>query len=288
MKIFLTTAGILIVVLGVVATQSLYVVRLTNQALVLQFGNPVAVRQEPGLYYKLPFVQDVTFYDKRVLELDPPEFEVLLTDKKRIIVDGFVRYRITDPLKTYERFKSVYELGTRLGNQVNSSLRRVIATVPLSTILSNERASVMETIKDEVVNSAETLGIEIVDVRIGRTDLPSQTSQAVYSRMRTEREREARELRAEGSELAQKIRAGADKERTLLIADANRSSQILIGEGEGQRAQILAEAFNRDSEFFSFYKSLEQYRRQLNEGTTLVLKPDSEFFEYFGGSTQTR
>ena len=284
MKQLLAILGVLLVIAGVTASQSFYIVHLTKQAIVLQFGNPVAVKRDPGIYVKLPFVQNVVYYEKRVLDLDPPEFEVLLTDKKRIIVDGYARYIISDPLQFYQRVKTETVLRDRLGKQVNSSMRRVIARVALSTILSSERSNVMDKIKEEVVEGARTLGIEVVDVRIGRTDLPSETSQAVYNRMRTEREREARELRAEGGELAQKIRATADKERTLMLADANRTSQILLGEGEGLRTGILAEAFRQDPEFFTFYKSLSQYRTQLNEGTTLVLKPDSEFFGYFGQS----
>lgn len=278
--------AILIVVLVFLLSSALFTVRQTQQALVLQFGNPVSVKQQPGLHFKIPFIQNISYYDTRILNLDPPEFEVLLADKKRINVDAHARYRITDPLEFHKRIRTESRLNDRLGKTINAAMRRVIARIPLNVLLSEERVAVMSQIQSEVNTQAKTFGIEIIDVRIGRTDLPPQTSQAVFQRMRTEREREARELRAEGAETAQKIRASADKEKTVIVAEARRQSDILKGEGEAERNRILGTAFSKDPEFFEFNKSLEQYGNALSgQDTTFILSPDSDFFRYFGTST---
>lgn len=217
------------------------------------------------------------------LDLDPPEFEVLLDDKKRIKVDAFARYRILDPLKFLQVVGTEATARNRLSNLVNSSLRRVIAKTSLTDLLSPQRAQLMEQIQTEVTTNAKALGINIVDIRIGRTDLPTETSQAVFNRMRTEREREARELRAQGTETAQKIRAGADRDKTVILATAKRKSEQLRGEGEGQRNVILGQAYGQDPEFFQFYKSLSEYQENLvGNDTTMVLSPDSDFFKFFG------
>lgn len=278
----LLVLGIVVVVLALVAANSLFTVNQTKQAIVLQFGDAKRVIKKPGLAFKIPLVQNVLFYDNRVLDLDPPSFDVLLTDKKRITVDAYARYRIIDPLKFFQRVGTEDVLRDRFGKIINSSLRRVIATVSLRDLLSAKRNDIMATIQAVVSQSAASFGIEIVDIRIGRTELPMQTRQSVFDRMRTEREREARELRAEGGEAARKIRAKADLEKTVLLAEANRRAQIMRGEGEGGRNRILGEAYGKDPSFFEFYKSLAEYRKSLMDGnTTLVLSPDSEFFRYF-------
>jgi membrane protease subunit HflC len=282
-KTQLAILGIVVLVLGVIASASLFTVHQVQQAIVLQFGKPVRVVQEPGLSWKLPFIQDVRFYERRILDLDPPEFEVLLDDKKRIKVDAFARYTIDDPLRFLQVVGSEATARNRLSNLVNSSLRRVIAKTSLTDLLSSKRGELMEQIQTEVTGNAKGLGINIVDIRIGRTDLPTETSQAVFNRMRTEREREARELRAQGTETAQKIRAGADRDKTVILANAKRKSEQLRGEGEGERNLILGRAYGQDPEFFQFYKSLAEYQENLvGNDTTMVLSPDSDFFRFFG------
>lgn len=282
MKNKLLVLGIVVVVLGVVAASALFTVHQTKQAIVLQFGEAKRVIKEPGLAFKIPLVQNVVFYDNRVLDLDPPSFDVLLTDKKRITIDAYARYRIVDPLAFFRRVSTEEVLRDRFGKIINSSLRRVIATVSLRDLLSDKRNDIMATIQAVVSESATSFGIEIVDIRIGRTELPTQTRQSVFDRMRTEREREARELRAEGGEEARKIRAKADLEKTILLAEAERLAQIMRGEGEGGRNRILGESYGKDPAFFDFYKSLSEYRKSLvDTGTTMVLSPDSEFFRFF-------
>jgi membrane protease subunit HflC len=277
--------ALLVVVLGgvLLVANALFTVHQTKFAIVLQFGEAKRVVKEPGLAFKIPFVQNVEFYDKRTLDLDPPPFQVLLTDKKWIVIDAYARYRIVDPLQFFRRVKSEVVLRDRFGQIINSSLRRVIATVPLRDVLSDKRDDIMGEIQQAVTAQAESFGIKVVDLRIGRTEYPDQTRESVFNRMRTERQREARELRAQGNEEAQKIRAKADLEKTILIANAERTAQILRGEGEGGRNRILGEAFSKDPEFFDFHKSLAEYQENLvDSDTTMVLSPDSDFFRYFG------
>lgn len=273
-----------VAILGIVflAWNSLFVVNQTEQAIVLQFGNPKRVIQKPGLNVKMPFIQNLVRYDNRILDLDPPEFEVLLTDKKRINVDAYARYKIVDPLKFYQRVRREQNLRDVFGKSLNAGVRRVIATVSLAELLSDKREDAMVKIAEEVNAQAISLGIEVVDVRIGRTNLPSTTAQAVYSRMRTEREREAREARAEGAEMAQKIRAKADLDRTVILAEAERTAEILRGEGEAEKNRVLAQAYGKDVNFFEFYKAMQNYRKALlgKANSTIVISPDSAFFKY--------
>ena len=281
-KIFAAIIGIITLI---VINGSLFTVRQTEQALVLQFGEVRNVITKPGLKFKLPFIQNVVTYDNRILPIDPPQFEVLLTDKKRINVDAYARYRIIDAAAFYQRVRTEALLTDRFGKNSNAALQRVLASVSLTDMLSEKRDNVMEQIEGELQEQAATFGIELVDIRIGRTDLPSQTSEAVFNRMRTEREREARELRAQGEEASKKIRAQADKERTIILADAKSQSSILLGDGEAQSNRILGAAYGRDPAFFAFYKSLQEYERALaNPETTLIISPDSEFFNFFGKS----
>ncbi len=273
----------LLSILGALLT--LFTVQQTEQVLIVRFGEVQQEIFEPGLRVKMPFIDNVVSYDKRTLDLDPPPFEVLLTDKKRIAVDAFARYRIVRPKVYYQRIRTESRLRDRFGKNINAALQRVIATVSLDTVLSSQREAIMNQIREEVRKSAESFGVEVIDVRIGRTDLPDDTSQAVFERMRTERGREARELRAQGNESARKIRAQADKEKEIILADATRKSDILRGKGEAARNRLLGRAFSRDPAFFEFNKSLEVYKKSIEGGeTTIILSPDSEFFRYFNRS----
>lgn len=278
----LAIIGIIVIAAGVVAFGVLFTVDQTQQAIVLQFGEPRRVIKEPGLHYKMPFVQNVAYFDKRVLELDPPAEQVLLSDQKRINVNSFARYRITDPLKFYQSVRDEIVLRDRLGKTLNSGVRDVLALHPLIDILSEKRGKIMSDIDVRLRAGAGDFGIEIVDVRIGRTDLPDEISANVYDRMRSERLREANLLRAEGDEINQRIRAEADRQRTVILAEAEREARILQGEGEGIARKTKNEAFGRDPEFYAFYRSMDAYGHALGEGTSMVLSPNSAFFKYFG------
>ena len=279
----LIVLGIVVIFLGIVVNSALFTVHQTKQVILLQFGEPKRVIQEPGLNVKLPFVQNVVEYERRVLEIDPPSEQVILSDQKRIDVDAYLRYRIADPLTFFQRVLSEAGARSRLSSVVNSSLRRVLGNVTLLEVLSEERERIMANIQVDVNEAAKPFGVEVVDVRIRRADLPEQAAQAIYARMRSEREREAREARAQGFEKAQQIRAAADRERTVLIAEAQKTSEITRGEGERNAVRIYAEAYGRDPEFYGFYRSMQAYREALRaEDTTMVLSPDSEFFRFFG------
>ncbi len=273
--------GIIVIALGILATTVLFTVHQTQQALVLQFGNPIRVVQEAGLDWKLPW-QSLEYYEKRVLNLDPPVERVILADQKPLLVDSFARYRIVDPLRFFQTVRAERELRVRLGTIINANVRNVLGNHNLASVLSEERIEIMGEIQETVNDQAGRFGIEIVDVRLRRADLPKETSQAVYDRMKTEREREAAEFRAQGFELAQRIKAGADREATVIRAEAEREAEIARGEGEGERTRILNAAYGRDPEFFSFYRSMQAYERALTEGTYMVLSPDSDFFNFFG------
>ena len=281
-RIFLIVLAVVVVAAAIVASNSMFTVHQTTQAIVLWLGKPQRVLKEPGLEFKAPFVEDVIFYDSRVLDLDPPAVEVQMIDKKRINIDAYLRYRIVDPLLFFQAVRTERNFQDRFIRVTQSAVKRVIGKISLVELLSEDRDNVMAQIRTEVDNEAPSYGVVIIDVRIGRTDLPVVISQNVYDRMRTERDREARELRAQGSEEAKKIRARADREKTVLLADAKRTSDILRGEGEGERNRILAAAYGKDPDFFDFYKSMEQYQKSLVGGTTMVLSPDSDFFRYFG------
>ena len=248
----------------------------------MQFGEPKKVYTEPGLHWKIPIVQDLARYDKRVLNLDPPVEKLLLADQKRLLVDAFSRYRIADPLLFFQTVRTEGTVRQRLGGIVNASLREVLGTTTLATMLSDERETLLERIVEIVNKQAKTLGIEIVDVRIRRADLPDEVSQQVYDRMKSEREREAKEFRAQGFEVAQRIKASADREATVIKAEAQRESEILRGQGEGDRTRILNDAFGKDADFFNFYRSMQAYEGSLaDDKTYMVLSPNSDFFKFF-------
>lgn len=271
-------------VLLVLASQSLYIVQQPEQAIVLQFGNPVRLIQEPGLKIKMPFIQNAVFYDKRLLNLEPPAQEVVLKDKKRLDVDTFSRYRIVEPLTFYKTVRNEYQAQNRLQEIVNSSARNVLATFTLKELLSEKRTEIMKQISDAVKADAAQLGVEVADVRIRRADLPVQVSQAINDRMKTERIREAKGYRADGEKTAQEIRATADKQATITVATAEKEAQQIKGEGDKKATEIWNKATGVDPEFYAFYRSLEAYRKSFDEETSLVLAPEGEFFSYFGKS----
>ena len=278
-----------IILLGILAaaiftaSSTLFTVQETQQVLITQFGEPRRVIREPGLHWKVPFIQSVISFDRRLLDFDAPGEEVILGDQRRLIVDSFTRYRITDPLRFFQTVGAT-EAGirARLNSIVTSSLRRVLGNEPLLSVLSTDRARIMGEIRRQVNEEARQFGIAVEDVRIRRADLPGENTQAILSRMQSERERVAREARAEGAEVAQRVRAGAERERTVLIAEAQAQADILRGQGEQEAIRIFAEAFQRDPAFFQFWRTMQAYREAFSEGDTrMVLTPDSEFFRFF-------
>ena len=278
-KIILPIIG----VLALTAFFSIFIVKEVNQAIVLQFGDPKRIILKPGLNFKLPFIQNVVFLDKRILNLDAPPEEVIASDQKRLIVDAFARFQIVDPLKFYISVGNERVARSRLSTIINSRIRSVLGTQRLQTLLSEDRNKQMALIQDGVNKEAENFGIKIVDVRIKRADLPQANSDAIYRRMQTEREREAKEFRAKGAEMAVTITSTADKEVTVILAEAEKKSEIMKGEGDGQRNKIFADAFGKDADFFGFYRAMQAYERALIGGeTSLIMSPDSEFFKFFG------
>ncbi|MFL2902514.1 MAG: protease modulator HflC [Candidatus Pelagibacter sp.] len=273
----------IIIVLAVTAFFSIFIVKEINQAIVLQFGDPKRIILKPGLNFKIPFIQNVVFLDKRILNLDAPPEEVIASDQKRLIVDAFARFQIVDPLKFYISVGNERVARSRLSTIINSRIRSVLGTQRLQTLLSEDRNKQMALIQEGVNNEANKFGIKIVDVRIKRADLPQANSDAIYRRMQTEREREAKEFRARGAEMAVTITSTADKEVAVILAEANKNSEIMKGEGDGLRNKIFADAFGRDPEFFAFYRAMQAYEKALIGGdTSLILSPDSEFFKFFG------
>jgi len=272
-----------IIVIGFAIYLSLFVVKEINQAIVLQFGDPKKIISTPGLQVKIPFIQNVVFLDRRILSLDPAPEEVIASDQKRLIVDAFARFKITDPLKFYISVGNERVARSRLATIINSRLRSVLGTQSLATLLSEDRTKQMAIIQEGVNAEAGKFGIEIIDVRIKRADLPQANSEAIYRRMQTEREREAKEFRARGAEMAVTITSTADKEVTVILANAKKRSEIMKGEGDGLRNKIFADAFGRDPEFFAFYRAMQAYEKALIGGeTSLILSPEGDFFKFFG------
>ena len=275
----------IIIVLGIAAFQSIFIVQEINQAIVLQFGDPKKIVTKSGLNFKLPFIQNVAYLDKRVLNLDNPPEEVIAADQKRLIVDAIARFKIIDPLKFYISVGNERVARQRLATIINSRIRGVLGKQDLATLLSKDRAKQMSIIQNDVNTEAKNFGIEIVDVRIKRADLPQANSEAIYARMQTERQREAKEFRAQGAEIATRITSTADKEVTVILANAKKKSEIMKGEGDGLRNKIFADAFGKDPQFFSFYRAMQSYEKALIGGdTSLILSPDSDFFKFFGKS----
>jgi len=275
----------ILVLAGFVVYLSFFTVKEINQAIVLQFGDPKRVIAEPGLQVKIPFIQNVVFLDRRILSLDPAPEEVIASDQKRLIVDAYARFKIVDPLKFYVSVGDERVARSRLATIINSRLRSVLGKQSLATLLSEDRTKQMAIIQEGVNIEAEKFGITIIDVRIKRADLPQANSEAIYKRMQTEREREAKEFRARGAEMAVTITSTADKEVTVILANANKQSEIMKGEGDGIRNKIFADAFGQDPEFFSFYRAMQAYEKALIGGeTSMILSPDSDFFKFFGSA----
>ena len=268
--------------IAIVGYFTLFTVIEIKNAIVLQFGDPKRVITEPGLNFKIPFIQNVVFIDNRILDIDAPAAEVIASDQKRLIVDAYVKFKIVDVLEFYKAFGNENVARSRISAVVNSRIRGVLGEEPLAEVLSDNRSNLMKQITALAEAEVRDFGIEIVDVRIKRADLPEANSQAIFGRMQTEREREAREFRAKGAEMAQKIRSTADKEVTIIKSQAEKQANITSGEGDGMANKVFAEAFGKDPEFFKFYRSMVAYEESLKSGDTrLVISPDTDFFNYF-------
>jgi modulator of FtsH protease HflC len=274
------------VLTGLLIYSTFFIVKETHQAIVLQLGEPKKIYKDAGLYFKIPLIQNVHFLDKRVIDIDAPPEEVIALDQKRIIVDAYAKFIIIDPLKFYISVGNERVAQSRLSSIINAKIRGVLGKENLVNLISTNRNKLMTQITKDVAEEAKDFGIDVIDVRIKRADLPSANSEAIFKRMQTERTREAKEFRAQGFEVGQTIKSIADKEVAIILADARKTAQITRGEGDGLRNKIFAEAFGRDPEFFSFYRAMQSYEKSLISGseTSLVLSPDSEFFRYFGES----
>jgi modulator of FtsH protease HflC len=280
-----TLAASVVVLLGVAAAAAyfaFFVVHVNEQAIVLEFGKPVRIINEPGLFWKIPVVQTVDYFDKRILDIDTAPQEVTASDQKRIVVDTFARYRIVDPLLFYQTIRDERNVRSRLGPITESALRRVLGAATFQDVVRDKREALMKQIANQVNEEGKEFGLQVVDVRIKRADLPEQNSKNIYDRMRAERQREAAEFRAEGSAGGNRIRANADREVTIIKAEATREGERMRGEGDGQRNAIFADAYNRDPDFFAFYRTMQAYEAGIKPGDTrMLLAPDSEFFKYF-------
>lgn len=286
MRISAIIGIVVLVALVVVGYSSIFTVHQTQQAIVLQFGNPKRIENEPGLHFKWPFIQNVTFFEKRILSLDADPEEIITADQKRLVVDVFTRYRISDQLAFFQAYRTIPAAENRLDTTVGSRLRELLAKEQFTALLTGERSELMTNLSKQVSAEMAPNGIEVVDVRIKRADLPEQNKDAIFQRMRTEREREAKEERALGDEEARRVTARADRDKTVLLAEAKKTSEILRGEGDGARAAIFNKVAEESPDFYAFYRSLQAYREALNsEDTTLVLNPNSDFFEFFGNFT---
>ena len=275
--------AVLAVIAAIVGYGALFTVHQTRLALVVRLGQPVRVVTEPGLNFKWPLIDNVIYVDKRILDLENPAQEVIASDQKRLVVDAFARYRINDALRFYQAVGTVEGANSRLSTLLNAALRRVLGESTLTHVVRDERANLMARVREQLDREAAAFGITIVDVRIRRADLPEQNSQAVYQRMQTERQREAAEFRAQGSQRSQEIRARADRDVTVLVADTQAKADAIRGEGDAERNRIFAEAFGKDPDFFAFYRSMQAYESGLgHKDTRMVLRPDSDFFRYFG------
>ena len=274
--------AVLLIVALIVGYSSVFTVYQTHQALVVRLGEPVRVVTEPGLHFKYPLIDSVISIDRRILDLENPAQEIIASDQKRLVVDAFARYRINNALRFYQAVGTVDGANARLQTLLNSALRRVLGEATFIELVRDQRDDLMRRIQQQLDREAGQFGIQVVDVRIRRADLPEQNSQAVYQRMQTERQREAAEFRATGTQRAQEIRARADRDVTVMVADATAKSEQIRGEGDSERNRIFADAFNRDPDFFSFYRSMQAYEASIHKNDTrMLLKPDSDFFRYF-------
>jgi len=281
----LTLSLVFLGIAALLAYLTLFTVSQTQQALLLEFGRPKRVITEPGLQYKIPFIQNVVFFDKRILDIDTASQEVIASDQKRLVVDAFARYKIVNSLLFFQSVANEEGANSRLGAVLESSLRRVLGAASFATVVRDQREQLMRTILGQVNKEAEPFGISVVDVRIKRVDLPEANMQAIYRRMQTERQRQAAEFRAEGEGASRRIRGTADREVTVIKADATGESERIRGNGDAEKNRIFAEAFGQDPDFFAFYRSMQAYQEALKPGDTrLLLSPDSQFFQYFNSS----
>ncbi|MDD2839698.1 MAG: protease modulator HflC [Rickettsiales bacterium] len=276
----ITILGIIGLFVLILIFNTFFIVKQTEQAVVFQFGNPQRVIKKSGLNVKIPFIQNVMYFDTRLQEINTEDKEIIASDQKRLIISAFIKYKIVSPILYYTTVRDEYGFKNKFSTILDSSLRQVIGEIPLNSLLSEKRSSVMEKLQEVVDKKAREFGIEIIDVRITRSDLPKANSEAIYKRMQTEREREAKEIRAEGDETAQKIRANTDKEKIFLIAEAKKQAEILMGEGDATASKIYSKAYSKDPDFFSFYRSMMAYKNSLNsKNTKMIISPDSEFFK---------
>lgn len=282
MKKSIVASLVFVILLLIVIGSTAFTVRETEQVLVLRFGEPQRVIQEPGLNFKVPFLDTATFYDKRVLDYDAPSQEIPTADQKQLIVNAFARYRITEPLQFFQTVGNELGMQQRFNSLINTSLRNALGDVELSVVLTPERARLMEEFTASVAEEASSFGIEVVDVRIKRIDLPQDNSQAIFNRMRTQREQEAKLVRAEGDKEAQRITAEADKRQRVIVAEAERLAEILRGEGDAEAQALFNAAYGKNPDFFDFWRSMQAMQRGLSgESTTYVGPPDSDFFRFF-------
>ena len=282
-------AAVLVLIAAIVAWGSMFQVYQTQQALVVRLGDPVRVITEPGLHFKVPLIDSVIMIDKRILDLDNPVQEVIASDQKRLVVDAFARYRISNPLRFYQTVGTIERANAQLQNLLNAALRRVLGESTFEQVVRDERSTLMTRIREQLDREVQNYGIDVVDVRIRRADLPEANSQAIYQRMQTERQREAAEFRALGNQRSQEIRSRADRDVTVLVADAEAKAQGIRGEGDAERNRVFADAYNRDPDFFAFYRSMQAYEAGLRStDTRLLLSPESDFFRFFGSPAGQR
>jgi membrane protease subunit HflC len=280
-KIFGGLGLVIVIILAIVAYSGLFIVNQTNQALVLRFGNPVRVATEPGIYAKIPLIDNVVMLDKRLLDIESPPIEVIARDQKRLVMDAFGRYKIVDPLLFFQAAGSVQVAESRLSVILNSAIRGAAGQMDFASIVREGRAPLMAQITDQVNREGRGLGVDVVDVRIRRADLPPENSQAVYQRMQTERQREATDIRAQGEQAAKTIRAQADRQATVIVAEANQRADEIKGDGDAETNRIFAAAFEQDPDFFSFYRSMQAYQQGMKANSTrMVISPTSPFFRY--------
>jgi membrane protease subunit HflC len=284
MRLGFTSVAVIILALIVLIAgySSLFTVYQTRQALVVRLGNPLRIETQPGLHVKMPLLDSVIYVDNRILDIENSAQEILASDSKPLIVDAFARYRVRDPLKFYRTVGTTEGANSRLSPLLNSAVRRVLGDATLIQVVRDQREALMGRVREQIEAEAQNYGVEIVDVRIRRADLPSQNSEAVYKRMQTDRDREAQEFRSQGTQKAQEIKARADRDATVIVADATSKGEQTRGEGDAERNRIFAEAYGKDTDFFAFYRSMQAYDTGLQQGDTrLVIRPDSEFFRYF-------
>jgi len=281
-KIFTGAFAVLAAIVLIVVYSALFTVNQNQQAIVLRFGEPIRIITDPGLQYKVPVMDSVVYIDKRILDLENPAQEVIASDQKRLVVDAFARYKVSDPLRFYQTLGSVERANSQLATLLNSALRRVLGESTFIQIVRDERETLMGRIREQITREGQSFGIAVVDVRIRRADLPEANSQAVFQRMQTQIQREAAEIRAGGNQIAQTIRAKADREVTVTVAEAQSRGEQIRGEGDATRNKIYADAYNQDRDFFSFYRSMQAYEQVMKKGdTNLFITPDSDFMRYF-------